>query len=59
MLKSQIAAMIKEAFEEGYYSYSTPASAYNTVEGAWEESSAKVRYDYLMREAKNVLADNM
>lgn len=50
MLKSQIAALIKEAFEEGYYSYSTPASAYNTVESAWEESSAKVHYDYLMSE---------
>ena len=36
-----IASLIFDAFVEGYNAYSTPSNAYNTVEGAWEESTAR------------------
>ena len=39
------AKALKNAFFEGYESYSTPCNAYNTVEEAWEESEAKEIYD--------------
>jgi hypothetical protein len=41
----EIAKIIKEVFEEGYYSYATPANAYNTIKEAWDDSAAKVLAD--------------
>ncbi|QHJ82082.1 MAG: hypothetical protein [Caudoviricetes sp.] len=38
---------IKDAFLEGWHSYSTPACAYNSPEEAWEESESKIIYDAL------------
>lgn len=38
---------IKDAFVEGWHSYATPASAYNSPEEAWEESEAKRIHDTL------------
>jgi hypothetical protein len=48
--KNHYAEIIKLAFEEGYNSYASPASPYNTVEEAWLESAAKVDYDKLLSE---------
>lgn len=45
MSKRLILVELKEAFYEGWNSYSTPASAYNSAEEAWEESEAKKFYD--------------
>jgi hypothetical protein len=44
------AEALKNAFFEGYSSYATPASSYNTVEEAWEESTTKHFYDSLLQE---------
>lgn len=41
---------IKDAFFEGWDSYASPASAYNTPGEAWEESEAKQVYDSLKRQ---------
>lgn len=38
---------IKDAFFEGWGSYATPASSYNTPDEAWEESETKQVYDSL------------
>lgn len=46
-----MAKSIYEAFVEGWNSYATPACAYNTAAQAWEESSAKVQRDQLVKEA--------
>ena len=46
-----MALAIKEAFEEGYNSYATPANAFNTVSEAWNESGAKHSYDSIMEQA--------
>ena len=43
-----VAEQIKDAFFEGWNSYATPASAYNSDVEAWEESDAKLTYDNLV-----------
>ena len=48
MSNKEIAEDIKDAFFEGWNSYSTPASAYNSDSEAWEESDAKLTYDRLV-----------
>jgi hypothetical protein len=45
-----IAKELKSAFFEGFHSFATPCSAYNTVEEAWEKSSTKMFYDSLLQE---------
>lgn len=49
--KLYMAKSIYDSFVEGYNSYASPANAYNTVSEAWEESSAKVLRDKLVKEA--------
>ena len=46
----ETARLIREAFDEGYHSYVTPACAYNTVESAWDESQAKQIHDNLLED---------
>lgn len=52
--KMAMAKAIYDAFVEGYNSYASPANAYNTVSEAWEESSAKIRRDQLVKEANQM-----
>lgn len=48
MTSQEIAAAIKDAFMEGFGSYQTPCSAYNTSNDAWGESDAKVAHDAIL-----------
>jgi hypothetical protein len=36
-----VGQLIKKAFFEGYASYQTPCSPFNSVEAAWDDSEAK------------------
>ncbi len=48
MNDKELAVEIKNAFYEGFNSYSTPCNAYNTVDDAWEKSDAKQIFDSLI-----------
>lgn len=48
MTREQAATAIREAFSEGYGSYSTLSSSYWTEEQAWELSLAKDVHDELL-----------
>lgn len=43
----RVRAAVKGAFEEGFYSYATPANSNVTCEQAWQESMAKANLDFL------------
>lgn len=45
---TEIAEALREAFEEGFDSYATPCSPYNSAGEAWLESQAKVLHDRLL-----------